>query len=62
MVEKAQPSIPEELSPSNIVTQVLSELTPQEEVVESKCGDTIHLDKAPPKVPVSKVEEGRSID
>lgn len=30
--KEAQPNIPEELSPSNIVTEVLGELTPQEEM------------------------------
>lgn len=30
LVEEAQPCVPEELSPSNIVIDMLSELTPQE--------------------------------
>lgn len=38
-VEEAQPNICEELSPSNIVTWVLSELTSQEEIPESESGD-----------------------
>lgn len=39
MVEKAQPSIPEKLSPSNIMTGVLSELATHEEVAESQSSD-----------------------
>lgn len=38
MAKEAQPSIPKELSPSNIVTRVLSQLEPQKEVVESESG------------------------
>lgn len=38
MVEEAQPRIVDELSPSNLVSRVLSELPPQEEVDESESG------------------------
>lgn len=38
MVEEAQPSVPEELSPSHIMIGVLSERTPRVEVDEPESG------------------------
>lgn len=45
MVE-AQPNVPEEPSPSKVVVEGLSELTPWEEVTESKSGDRGESNKA----------------
>lgn len=51
MAEEAQPSIPKEQSPSNIVTRVLGELKPQEEIAEFKSNDKGESNNVPIIVP-----------
>lgn len=62
IVEEAHPGVPEELYLSNIVTRVLSELLPQEEVAESEPSGRVEPDNAPIEVPEADVEEGRHED
>lgn len=65
MAEEAQPSIPEEHSPLNIVKRVLGELAPQEKVAESESdgkGDSNNIPIVVPKEnkedqPVNKLVE-----
>lgn len=58
MVEVAQPNTLEEMSPSNIVTGVLRELTPQEKVAESESSDRNEPDNAPTVVLERNNDEG----
>lgn len=56
MMEEAKPGIPEEMSPSNIVTGVLSELKPQEEL-----GGGEEPENAQAMVPERIIEESRQV-
>lgn len=58
VVEEAQPSILEDLSPSKIVTRMLSELMPQDEVAEHESGCKDEPSDALTKVLQKNVEEG----
>lgn len=62
MVVEAQPSILEELSPSNIMIRVMSELTPQEDVAKSKSSGREELNNAPTEVLAGSIEEGRLVE
>lgn len=61
MVEETQPSILEELSPSHIMTEVLSELTPQEEVAGSESGGGEEPHVAPFMVAEENIEDHRPV-
>lgn len=51
-----------ELSPSNIVTGVLSELRPQEEVAKSKSSDREAPGDAPTEVLEKNIKDGQPVD